>query len=426
MAIASQDRDREVCLERAARLGAIVDMLPQRTKTTTGTLAGLTVALKDMVDLAGRAPGLGLNASASAVPERNAQVVDTLLGAGADIAAVTEMTPLAFEPSGGNPWRGRPRNPWNEDFICGGSSSGSAVAVALGAVRIALGSDTAGSLRIPAHCCGVTAWKPTNGAIPPAGTMPLAPTLDTLGFLARAAEDLMPVVELFTSGGGAIETVAIARDLVEQSARTTQLATDELRAVLTAVGVHVHTTALGDLVAACDSDVLTLLQGEAARATAAIANSRIMDETLARRLAKGHDVSNETLSAARMRLRDLALTAATEFFGTADAVVLPVMSIPTPRVVACEPGSAAFSARTLYQLSAYTRFVNGLGWPAVAIPIGLDDNGLPIGCQIVGPPGSDLALVRFAARIQNRTVWHTRDPDAQNNHDAQNKQSTTS
>ena len=82
------------------------------------------------------------------------------------------------------------RNPWNPDFICGGSSSGSAAAVASGTVTIALGSDTGGSLRIPAQACGITAWKPTWGAVSTRGAMPLAPTLDTIGLLARGAADM--------------------------------------------------------------------------------------------------------------------------------------------------------------------------------------------------------------------------------------------
>src|SRR5499426_3537284 len=101
------------------------------------------------------------------------------------------MTELAYEPSGFNATRGRVRNPWNLDFISGGSSSGSAAAVASGAVVAALGSDTGGSLRIPAHACGVTALKPSYGLVSTRGAMALAPTLDTVGLLARSANDVL-------------------------------------------------------------------------------------------------------------------------------------------------------------------------------------------------------------------------------------------
>src|SRR5262249_41440311 len=120
--------------------------------------------------------------------------IERLAHAGADLIGFASMTELAYEPSGFNATYGRVCNPWNLDFISGGSSSGSAAAVASGAVVAALGTDTGGSVRIPAHCCGVTAWKPTYGLVPTRGAMPLAPTLDTVGLLARSAADVLPLV----------------------------------------------------------------------------------------------------------------------------------------------------------------------------------------------------------------------------------------
>ena len=113
-------------------------------------------------------------------------LLERLDAAGADLIGFTNMTELAYEPSGFNATRGRVKNPWSLDYISGGSSSGSAAAVASGAVVAALGSDTGGSVRIPAHACGITAWKPTHGAVSARGTMPLAPTLDTIGLLPAA------------------------------------------------------------------------------------------------------------------------------------------------------------------------------------------------------------------------------------------------
>src|SRR4051794_20191801 len=122
---------------------------------------------------------------------------------------------LAYEPSGYNHARGRVRNPWNLDFVAGGSSSGSAAAVASGSVVVALGSDTAGSLRIPAHCCAVTAWKPTYGVVPCTGPMPLAPSPHTIGLLAGGAGDMQNVVDILLAGdrrpdGSIAPVVAIA------------------------------------------------------------------------------------------------------------------------------------------------------------------------------------------------------------------------
>ena len=127
---------------------------------------------------------------------RYANVLRLLDEAGAMRLGYTALTEIAYEPSGYNAVHGRVRNPWNLDFISGGSSSGSAAAVASGSVVVALGSDTGGSLRIPAHACGITAWKPAWGTVSTRGAMPLAPTLDTIGLLARGAADMMPTAEV--------------------------------------------------------------------------------------------------------------------------------------------------------------------------------------------------------------------------------------
>ena len=149
----------------------------------------------------GRQPTWGLAEPVPGLPDGpKADVLDRLDRAGARCAGFTRMTALAYEPSGINPLQGAPLNPWNPEVVPGASSSGSAVAVAGGAAFIALGSDTGGSLRIPAQGCGLTAWKPTWGVVSLAGAMPLAPSLDTVGLLARSGRDLklvapeMPVV----------------------------------------------------------------------------------------------------------------------------------------------------------------------------------------------------------------------------------------
>ena len=144
-----------------------------------------------------------------------ADVLCCLDDAGACRVGFTAMTELAYEPSGYNAVSTYPRNPWNLDFITGGSSSGSAVAVASGAVVIALGSDTGGSIRIPSHCTGVTGWKPSWGAVSVAGALPLAPFLDCVGLLARYAADLAPAAALLAADVApqhAIERVVVLAD----------------------------------------------------------------------------------------------------------------------------------------------------------------------------------------------------------------------
>ena len=165
-----------------------------------GVLDAMPYAAKDIFVSAARSPHGGLAQPLLLASSPQATVLDQLDRAGARRIGFTAMTELAYEPSGYNAVDGAPKNPWNFEFIPGGSSSGSAVAVASGSAVFALGSDTGGSLRIPAHCCGVTSWKPTYGVVSPAGAMPLSPSLDTVGILARSASDLNEPARILFAG----------------------------------------------------------------------------------------------------------------------------------------------------------------------------------------------------------------------------------
>jgi Asp-tRNA(Asn)/Glu-tRNA(Gln) amidotransferase A subunit family amidase len=189
----AQRRRQEAARAHAAALNplinAFVEITPPAPSGMAGPLGGLPYAAKDMFRTPTREPGCGVG-FASGI-EGFSDLIERLADASADLVAFTNMTELAYEPSGFNASFGRVRNPWNLEFISGGSSSGSAAVVASGAVVAALGSDTGGSLRIPAHACGVTAWKSSHGLVSTHGVMPLALTLDTVGLLARSAKDLL-------------------------------------------------------------------------------------------------------------------------------------------------------------------------------------------------------------------------------------------
>jgi Asp-tRNA(Asn)/Glu-tRNA(Gln) amidotransferase A subunit family amidase len=396
--------------DRAAALRCLVETCD--APGVSGPLAGLTYVAKDLLDVAGRKPGLGLNEGLGAPPVRDADILTGLDAAGASRRGYAEMTPLAFEPSGGNAARGRPLNPWNPERICGGSSSGSAVAVAGGLADFAIGSDTAGSLRIPAHCCGVTAWKPTPGLVPLAGAMALSPSLDVLGFLARDAITLKCVAESFRTNEAPrrIAPIAVAQDLIAQSEPAVARAIESLAKRLKANGYRTAQEPLAALLKACDGPVLDVLQAESAAEHGWRLADGTLEPTLAARLRKGLAIPAEQAIEARARLK--AIAGALSLFRQHDAILLPVMPIVTPEVAACEPASPGFSARTLYALSAFTRFVNGLGLAAVALPCGFDENGMPVAAQLVGPAGSDLSLLSLAAEIQRDSEWHALRPAA--------------
>lgn len=366
-------------------------------------------ALKDMVDVAGHAPTFGLDHPPLPPATITAPVVEQLEAAGGRLVAFTAMTPLAFDPSGANRWRGRPLNPWNPERICGGSSSGSAVAVALGAVPLALGSDTAGSLRIPAHCCGVSAWKPTRNLIPHAGTLALAPSLDTLGFLGIDADWLEVAAAIFAPRPQAAgDRIGVAIDLLDDCDAGIVRAFGAAQEILEDLGFYLSETALAPLMAATGTPVLELLLGESARALAGIAAAE-EDPLFATRLAKGRAMAEAQLESLRS---DLAACEplAQALFEAHDAVLLPAMPCITPTVAACDPQTPGFSGRTLYRLSAFTRLANGLGLPVVTLPIGSDENATPVAAQLMGPRGSDRALIALARTIQAGTSWHRARP----------------
>jgi aspartyl-tRNA(Asn)/glutamyl-tRNA(Gln) amidotransferase subunit A len=378
-----------------------------------GSLGGMPYAAKDIFAAPDRRPCGGMSKPRSVVGDY-AGALRLLDAAGGVRVGYTHLTEVAYEPSGYNSIHGCVRNPWNLDFVSGGSSSGSAAAVSSGSAVIALGSDTGGSLRIPAHCCGLIAWKPTYGLVPVDGIVPLAPTLDTVGLLARSAADLAPGMTALTHGlpDTPIEGAVVLWDVLESAHPAVRRACQDGIDAVAAAGIGLDQREGTDLIAAADVPVLTIMQAEAARCHRRLLDDGMTDSMLRKRLGKGLDIDEDALTEQIAQRRVLAEAFIERVLGSADAALLPVMPIRTPPLVECDPRSAPFNARTLYELSRFTRFVNMLGFPAVALPVGLDDRGMPVAIQAVGRPRSDAALLKLAAAVQARTAWHARVPTA--------------
>jgi len=412
--VATTAIDRANRLE--SRLHAFVEIQRASAEPSRdGLLALIPYAAKDILVAPDHRPKGGLAEFLDFGLSGYADVLRGLDDSGACRVGFTTMTELAYEPSGFNAVSAYPRNPWNLDFIPGGSSSGSAVAVASGAVVIALGSDTAGSIRIPAHCSGVTGWKPTWGAVSATGALPLASFLDTVGLLARSATELSAAATVLSADAqprAPVEHIVFFGDALDESEPAIRRACLDGIESMRACDIAASRVDALSAIAAIDRHALIVLQGEAARTYDRQLGHVAISPVLRRRFAKGLTISDAELSASRAARPQLAKEFEDKVLGKADAAILPVMPIRTPPYSEVDPRSPSFSGRRLYKLSRYCRFVNMLGFPAVAIPVGFDDRGLPIALQVIGRPGRDGDLITLAARVQGRTDWHARVPTA--------------
>jgi len=388
------------------KLNAVVDVVDVRC-TVDGLLGGMPYVVKDMIATGVTRASWGCATPFDTAP-RAATLIERLEKAGGCLIGTAEMTELAYEPSGYNAARGSVLNPWNFDMVPGGSSSGSAALVASGCAFAALGSDTGGSVRIPASCCGVTALKPTWGVLPLDGTMPLAPSLDTIGIFARSAADLALLWNALGGAGAERSPRASGVVLEDAFAESDDEVARICRDAIEVLGIP--TSSRDGFPKQADEECMTVMQAEAARVHAGRLDDARIDATLRKRLAKGLAINDEALArsvAMRAPLRDAFLA---DMLWDADFALLPVMPIRTPNAAETDPASPAFSARMLYALSRFTRFVNYLGLPALALPVGFDGRGLPIALQIVGRPNSEARLIDLAKTFQPKTDWHGRIP----------------
>jgi amidase len=367
----------------------------------TGPLAGLTLATKDIYDITGLPTGGGNPVKlAQAKPaESTAPSVQKLLDAGARFAGKTQTDELTFSLMGQNAHYPEPINSAAPDRVTGGSSSGSAAAVAAGLVDIALGSDTGGSIRAPASFCGLIGLRPTHGAVSLAGAMPLAPSLDTFGWFARDAEIYERVADVLLPSGeakkqwqplrlAALDALVLGQAEAARYEQMVSVASEVIGAPEMAAPFSVAPDAL----------YWTFRKIQAFEAWAThgpwiSSGERGLGPGVKERFDYGQTISREVYEEESGR-RDALRTEFAALLGENGLLVLPTV-----------PGAAPLKAATFDDLQAYREralqllCLSGMsGFPQITIPLGQVDDA-PFGLSLIGPANSDRALVGLARTI---------------------------
>lgn len=368
----------------------------------TGILAGLRLAVKDIFNVAGYRTGCGHpdRYAESSPAEKTAEAVERLLVSGARFVGKTQTDELAYSILGLNTHFPQPVNPAAPDRLTGGSSSGSAAAVAAQLANIGIGSDVAGSIRVPASFCGLIGLRPTHGRIPFNGAMRLAPSFDTFGWFADDIETYEAVGRLLL--GPDTHRSALARPFTIMRVDALVSGKPEARAYEDAIGIVEKATALTELESPFQStiDELALCQRrllayEAWRLHGGwlTAKPRKLGPGTMERFELGARIDEKTLHAESVR-RIAFRSEFAEMLGRDGFLVLPTT-----------PGAAPLKGTPPGELQAYRDqalklacFASLSGFPQISLPIGTV-NGAPFGISLVGPPGSDIALIRIGRRI---------------------------
>jgi aspartyl-tRNA(Asn)/glutamyl-tRNA(Gln) amidotransferase subunit A len=397
-----------------------------------GALHGIPLAHKDMYYEAGKISTCGSRIRRDWVAKTTSTALQRLKDAGSIRLGSLQMSEFAYGPTGHNAHFGPVRNPWHPDHITGGSSSGSGAAVAARLTFAALGSDTGGSIRMPAHFCGVTGLKTTVGLISRAGAMPLSQSLDTVGPLARTVQDcalltgLMaggdpadpttrttPVPDYMAAAYGTMKGVAIgvpSSFYVDELDSDVGRVLDETIATLTREGASIVRVDLPEqrqLTAACQ----IVLAVEAAGFHKAWMIERPQDygPQVLMRLQNALAVPALTYLEA-LRWRGPALAAYLAAVSGVDAILTPVAPVPAPTIEASDVGNQTGAEAVIQNLTRFTRPINYLGLPSLAIPTGQSASGLPIGMQLIGRPFEEATILRIGAAFQRATDFHEKQP----------------
>ena len=368
----------------------------RRRQSGAGPLSGWSLGVKDIIDVQGMPTRCNVDFLPETPAREHAGVVGRLLSLGAFVLSKTVTTTFAFLDPGAT------RNPWNPGHTPGGSSSGSAAAVACGMVRLALGSQTVASVNRPASYCGVTGFKPTFGRLPVTGIFPFSPSVDTVGLFTRGVSDMQQAVAALlgepTAGEPGRLRIGLAPDLHTEPAAGLMLrALSQAGERLAAGGCEVKRMSLPEASAAAYRNHFDLIASEGARGHAELM-ARHGDRyppKLRALLLDGEAVTPDALERIQEHRRSLTVSLS-GLLEEVDLVLSPSAEGPAPRGLAIT-GDPRFSL-----LWTYT------GCPTVTLPAALSPEGLPLGLQLSARPMADGALLSAARKVEALLGFHAR------------------
>ena len=398
-----------ITLDPGAMQQAAATDARRRESRAIGRLDGLTVAIKDNLDVDGLPTSAGLPGRRERIAPVDAAAVARLRAAGAVFLGKTNLDEGALGTFGANPHYGDVQNPWRAGHTAGGSSAGSAVAVAAGLCSFAVGSDTLGSVRIPASHCGIFALRPTHGEISTRGLVPAARRLDAIGILARAVEDLAIVLQVLDAFDPSdprsrrrrvplaipdwepghlrcgvladLGLLGVAADVRAVFDNALAQLGDALGSQRRAVDLSRHDFARTRRAAllVMESELAVELEGDLGDAAQPVSPRlrRMLD------YARGKSAVDY---ARADRVLDAAVVEARGVFDAVDVLVMP----------AVPHGAYPLTAGERANDADLTGFASLAGCPAVSLPMGVLPDGMPVGLQLVGAPGSDLRLLDLA------------------------------
>ena len=399
-----------------------------------GPLHGVPYGLKDLYDTAGIATTGGSRIFADRVPSTDATVTRRLAEAGAILLGKLNMVEFAYGPEGLNPHYGHARNPWDgaTHRLTGGSSSGSGAAVAAGLAPGALGSDTGGSIRIPASLCGITGLKPTYGRVSRAGVLPLAWSMDHVGPMTRTAADaalmltamagydaadasssVLPVPDYRVALTGDVKglRVGLLRGFfLDAATPEVRSAVEAAARALAAAGAVVDEVSLAQVTNAAPA-ALAIIGSEALAYHADTLRARAADydPEVARRLKVAAFITGRHYVHAQ-QVRGLIRADVDAALARRDVLLAPTTPMPAPALDERQVTLGDGPSPVRPALIRFTQPFNLSGHPVCSLPCGFTAGGLPVGMQIVGRPFDEATVLRTADAFQRLTDFHARRP----------------